>query len=180
VDGGRDVTGYEAAGSLQASYLPQARNKELALVWLSPLARFSYRQQAENNPQVAQFRALGIPTTEGDLYQRLAASKGRASVAVPAALRKLVEEYTRTQDVVLLDRARAEGRGLTLERFIDSGTQQAFLLIQGGPGTVPLVANLAPRDPARPETVRRDRPDEEGVRAFVRTRALWFEVGGTR
>jgi hypothetical protein len=181
VDGAADVMGYEATGVLQFSYLAATRNKEMVLVWLSPLARTSYRQQIENNLLDAQVGAVGIPTVEGDLFDYLAQkASAHGSPDVPAALRGLLEDYLRSQDVIALYRLVVRGKAFRFERLLDPGTQQAYLLFYGPKSQMPLVASLAPRATAGPTVVTSAGVSRERVREFVATRATWLEVKGTR
>lgn len=179
-DGAADTAGYGAAGSGQAGYLVQTRNKELALVWVTPVARANFRQQIDNTLQRAHFAGLDIPTVERGLADHLAALKGRTGgVSVPAALRKSVEQYATTQDVVALHAAITDGRarGLTFERLIDPDSQRAFLLIDDGKA-YPLVANVGVRPVLPASAVRCPTPDADRVAEFIRTRPVWLEIGG--
>jgi hypothetical protein len=177
VDGSGDAMGYEATGVLQFSYLAATRNKEMVIVWLSPLARTSYRQQVENNLLDAQLQAVGIPTVEEDLFHYLARKPSdTGSTAVPIELRRLVEEYLRSQDVIVLHRLVAQGKAFRFERLLDPGTQQAYLLISRPKSPLPLVASLAPRSTDKPTIVPAVGLDRERVREFIQSRSTWLEV----
>jgi hypothetical protein len=193
VDGSPEVAGYDGGGLTQAFYLDQTANKEFGVVWISFLARPSFRQQADNHVQEAQFRGLGIPTVEADLYEHLAAAVGRVSdpsgkkdgsetrpsTEVPAGLRQLVERYVLTQDVIALHSVLRHGGACRFERVVDADSQQAFLVIRG-PGDLPLlVANLVPVGAEAAAVVRAEALTRERVREFIDTRATWLEVGGS-
>lgn len=179
-DGSPETSGYAAIGSARVSYLPQAENKELAIVWVAPLARSNYRQQVENDLQRAHFAALDVPTVERPLYDHLAGLDDRAGpAAVPGDVRTAVERYAATQDVVALHQAVSAGRarGLRFVRVIDPDSQRAFLLLDDGLG-VPLVGNVGTRPAVAGEVTRLDRLDRAAVAGFVRSRRLWLEIGG--
>jgi hypothetical protein len=181
VDGSADAAGYEATGMLQYSYLAETRNKEIVVAWLSPLARTSYRQQVENNLLDAQVQAVGIPTVEESLYDYLARKpSAEASPDLSAKLRGLVQEYLRSQDVIVLHRLVARAKGFRFERLLDPGTQQAFLLLYGPKSGMPLIADLAPRSVENPSVVRSEGVDRARVEQFMQTRATWLEVTGKR
>ncbi len=184
--GAADTAGYELAGMTQTSYLAQTRTKEFVVVWLSPLARGSYRQQADNKLQGAQFRALKIPTVEGDLYERLASSVGQVFnlsahpdrlKTCPTEVRRLVEHYVVHQDIVALHGLLRHSPPLGFERVLDAGSQQTFLLIHAPDAGLPLVANLTPRGPGTAAVVKSVGLDAERVRHFIQSRAVWLELG---
>jgi hypothetical protein len=178
VDGSPEVAGYDATGLLQAGYLDQARNKEFGAVWLSPLARQSYRQQADNKVQEAQFRGLGVPTVEKDLYEHLAGLQtGEGAATVPQEVRRLAERYIASQDAIALYTLLERGKGLRFERVLDPGSQQAFLLIYSPGCRLPLVANLVPRQAAAPSVLAGDAVTPRRVGQFLDARATWLELG---
>jgi hypothetical protein len=179
-DGSADTAGYGAAGSSQAGYLTQSANKELVIVWVTPVARPDYRQQTENDLQRVHFAALDLPTSERSLFDHLAPLWGRPeAVTVPADLRAAIEKYATTQDVVALHAAatRAATCGLHLERLIDIDSQRSFLIVHDGK-RLPLVAKLAVRPGASMEVVHVSRLDRAGVVEYIRSRAVWLEIGG--
>jgi hypothetical protein len=181
VDGSPEVAGYDGGGLTQAFYLDQTSNKEFGVVWISFLARPSFRQQTANKVQEAQFRALDIPTVEEDLYEHLAAVPGTnvpgAPTDLPPELRQLVERYAVTQNVVALHTLLRRGGAFRFERVVDAGSQQAFLVIHGPAGRLPLVANLVPVGADAAASVRAEALTREAVREFLDSRATWLELG---
>ena len=179
-DGSVETAGYGAAGSAQTGYLVQTTNKELALVWVTPVARSNYRQQTENELQRAHVSALDIPTVERSLFDHLVGlGKRTGAASVPADVRELIERYSATQDVVALHAAVSRGRdrGLRFERLIDPDSQRSFLLIHDR-GSFPLVANIGVRPVFPAGVMREPLLDRERVAEFIRTRAVWLEIGG--
>jgi len=145
VDGREETSGYETSFTPPLFYVDQTSNKEFAILWLSPFARTTYRQQTENRWQNAQFRALGIPTTEADLYSYIIGSRffGDSSV-VPPGMVEAIKRYAETQDIVELYNLRSGWREFGLRRVIDINTKQSFLFLYSGRRLV-MVANLLPR-----------------------------------
>lgn len=147
VDGSPSLMGYEVGGLPQAEYMEQTVNKRFALLWLSPMARKTYRQQTENQIQNKQFEALNIPTRQMDMVRYIANHPVSTGNSVPNALRKHLKRYIETQDMVELDRMHQmlpQGR---LKRLIDIDTKQAYLLVTNQTGQPLVLANLAPRRP---------------------------------
>jgi hypothetical protein len=175
VDGGPQVACYEASGLLQTTYLDQTRNKEFALLWLSPLARTSYRQQAESRLQDSHFQALNIKTVEADLWEHLRAlPTRRPPEPLPARWRQRVEQYLARQDFLALYDFVARGKGYRFERVLDLHTQQAFLLIYTSPSRLPLVVNLAPLPGGLAAAVTGPPLDRSTFRRFLDSRAAWL------
>lgn len=172
-DGSAETMGYQASTVPQVGYLAQSRNKELLLVWLSPLARPLYRQQADNRVQESHFRAVGIATVAGDLYERLRQARP-GGAAVATELRRAVERYIADQDVVILHEITTRWPRVRFTRLIDESTQQAFLLIEAA-GAAPLVARLS--GPVEKGAVAAALT-AAAVGEYAGSRATWLEVGG--
>src|SRR5262249_8928785 len=120
-------------------------------------------------------QGLGIPTVEGRLEKYL--SGQGASVDVPQDLRKLLEQYTRSQDVVLLHALVQRAKAFRLQRLLDRTTQQTYLLIGSrAGGWVPLAGGLSPRTSDRPLTITAEGVSPEAIRRFIESRADWLEV----
>lgn len=169
--GSEAAMGYEVGGLTQAQYLSATRNKEFGLLWLSPLARSFYRQQDENRWQDAQFRSVAIGTRQTDLYTLLAEARWTAP---PPALRARLAAYQHAPDVVRLQAAALAAAPYRLERVVDAGSKQAFLLAWDRKGALALVANLAPH---RFEPVAFD--PAHGYASYTRfldSRSAWLEA----
>lgn len=125
--GDADAAGLEAAGTAQAAYMSQTRNKHFAVLWVSPLARRHLDEDALDAER-SQFAALGLPVTQAAAIAEL--SMRRASGrSLPATLRAGAEHYLATKDVVQLAALRQRYPGLQFERLEDSDGHGAFLLI---------------------------------------------------
>lgn len=125
--GAVDTAGYEAASAVQAAYMSQTRNKQFAVLWVSPLARRNLDEESQQAER-SQFSALGMPVTQTAAIAEL--SKRRASDRpLPAELRASAEQYLATKDVVLLSAMQRRYPGLRFERLEDSEGRGAYLLI---------------------------------------------------
>lgn len=151
------------------------------MLWLSPLTRAAYSQQAENYWQGATFASLGIPSRELDLtaWLQQQARWGDGS-QVPAEMRRVLGQYLESQDVISLRRLLQEWPQYRYERVLELNSRQAFLLVHDRQGRLLLVVNLAPRQPAASLRLA-DRPTAaQTIEAFLETRAGWLEIGGSR
>ncbi|MBS3733087.1 MAG: poly-gamma-glutamate biosynthesis protein PgsC/CapC, partial [Desulfobacterales bacterium] len=178
VDGSLSLMGYEVGGLPQAEYLEQTVNKRFALLWLSPMARKTYRQQTENQIQNKQFEALNIATRQIDMVHYIANHSASMAETVPKALGKHIKRYIETQDIVELDRIDhmlPKGR---LKRLIDIDTKQAYLLVTNPNGQPIVLANLAPRRPRTRYAAETD-VTEAFARQFVgrgSTMLIWGQM----
>ncbi|MGH8584233.1 MAG: poly-gamma-glutamate biosynthesis protein PgsC/CapC [Gammaproteobacteria bacterium] len=173
-DGRAETAGYEVGSVPQALYLAAARNKELVMLWLSPVARSSYRQQTEATPQFSQFLALGIPTREGELLELLSGyAPPGPKVNLPPGFRTALRRYFANQDIVVLHAARRRWPTLTWERLVDINSRQGFLLVARGGHLLALVnltaraADLKAGFPGGPFT-------RETLDRFVESRSAWL------
>jgi len=166
--------GFQLGGIPQARYLAAAPQHEFCMAWLSPQAKVGYRQQSENFTQQAQFDALDIPTTYGDLHQQIAGlvvEPGDTPVAWQAALRAYMEQ----RDIVNLEQLR-NWPDYTYQRLIDRDTQMAFLLVFDKRQRLRLVANLTPRQPDLRIAASLP-PLAEQMNRFKDTQAGWLIFG---
>ncbi|MDX8405202.1 MAG: poly-gamma-glutamate biosynthesis protein PgsC/CapC [Mariprofundus sp.] len=179
VDGSPATAGYEVNNLPQAKYLQQSSNKELAALWLSPVARWGFRQQGENRMQQAQFHALGIASREESLYRQLAmAASATAAQTLPQGLRQALQHYLETQDVVSLYRAQTQYPAYRLQGLLDHDSQRAFLLVyQRQRNSIALVLNLSAQDFSSSRSLS-GHDDPGGVAAFIASGAAWLEIGG--
>jgi hypothetical protein len=176
VDGSLSSAGYGVGGLPQARYLKQTLNKELALLWLSPLSRAHYRQQTENRTQNQQFRALGVPTREADLFRVVSQGFREGSKAnVPPELKQAIRAYTETYDVAALQRIVTSWPQYRYQRVIDISSKQSFLAVYEPSGGLCLVANLSPRAPYVTMTVQPGQLDRARVNRFIDARMTWLE-----
>lgn len=180
VDGSRDVVGYEVGATSQSLYLNQALGKEFAILWLSPSARATYRQQTENRRLDAQFLSLGIATKELDLPAFLGSSRsGRQSRLAPE-LRSRLLTYLAGQDVVVLSSMKGAWPGYRFSRIIDINTKQAFLLVSTPDGRFAAVANLNPRRPLQSRILTEGDARRDGIASFIDARIALLEFGDRR
>jgi hypothetical protein len=180
VDGARDVVGYEVGAIPQSLYLNETLGKEFAVIWLSPTTRTTYRQQTENRRLETQFRSLGIPTSEQDLYSAVSSAGPGVSRPLPAELRSRLLTYLSGQDVVVLHSIKGGWPGYRFSRVIDINTKQAFMLVSAPDGRLSAVANLNPRRPLQTITVSGAVLERDEVASFVDTRTALLESGGRR
>lgn len=175
VDGGPDTIGYEVGAIPQSLYLNQTQGKRFAILWLSSLMRYSYRQQNLNYAQAVQFRALGLPLISAEVRAYLKSRRWGAAHALPRGLRQAIRRYVESQDIVALQRLVHAWPDYVFSRLLDINTRQAFLVVAHG-DRVPLLVNLVPRS-FQPEflAVRKRQPDEV-LRRFIATRAAWLRL----
>lgn len=179
VDGSPETVGYEVGNLPQSLYIKQSRNKEFGVLWLSPVARWGFRQHSENRMQQAQFNSVGVPTVEDSLLNRIGLAGGVISARViPPGLRQALHGYLETQDVVSLYRARSQYPDYQLERLVDRDSQRAFLLVyQRQSNRVALGVNLGAHDFTSTVTLP-SRENQEGIERYIESGAAWLEIGG--
>jgi gamma-polyglutamate biosynthesis protein CapC len=172
VDGTVETSGYEAGFTAPLFYLEQSVNKELAMLWLSPFARETYRQQTENKWQQAEVKALGIQTVEDLLYSHIIGKRlfGDAS-AVPPNLILELQEYIDTQDIINLKNILHYWPDHRIERLIDINSKQSFLLVYSPSGRLILIANLLPRESGKTLVLDKGDISLKNIVRFVDSRA---------
>lgn len=176
VDGSPGTAGYEVTGTAQAQYVMEMTRHRFAALWLSPSIRATFRGQADNELQEAQFNALGIPTLQGELFGRIEAlGTAPAAHRVPDELKKAIAVFTARQDVVALASVRERWPSFKLERVLDRDTQLTFLLVQTEPGRWPAVAALRPKPGAEAHVMLRPKPVRAQVRDWVTEHTGWME-----
>lgn len=172
VDGTIETSGYETGFIAPLFYLEQAANKELSMLWLSPFARETYRQQTENKWQQAEVKALGIRTVEDLLYNHLIhmGSFGDSSVLPPGLVSEL-REYSETQDIINLKNILYNWPDHKIERLIDINSRQSFILVYSPSGRLILVSNLTPRESGKPLVLDKGGISLKNIVRFVDSRA---------
>ncbi|MFQ5355875.1 MAG: poly-gamma-glutamate biosynthesis protein PgsC/CapC [Mariprofundaceae bacterium] len=178
VDGGEETIGYDGGGMPQAMYMPQSRNKEFAVLWLSPLLRQAFRQQTENRVQEAKFDIFEIPAVFTEFQSYIDKNKpwGKSS-SVPTGLRSEIAHYMLTQDVITLQKIRKQWPGFSFERLIDVNTRQDFIAVYSAKRLL-LLANLHPRQPEKSFQINGSDDMSFISERFVGTRSGWLEFGG--
>lgn len=196
VDGSLETTGYEAWRPFQSKYLSQANNKEFAIVWLSPTVRNQYRPHEESLLVTAQFDALEIPAIHADLYKYLKSLEEKAKSAggskhlkddseerkddsevqnsIPEPLKRLLDEYVVTNDIMILRQLLTHHLVERLERVVDTGSRQGYLLIYTAGKSLPLVVNVLPRHPREPDVVVAGDDLQKSVRHYIDSRSMWL------
>lgn len=153
-DGSLPVAGYEPGLVAQRLYMSAASRADFAVLRLSPVSRFAFRQPSMDRIQQNHFAALDIASAQIDLRQvLLAAPLGRAPAP---ALQAAVLDYQLAPDIVALRRVQALDPGLALTRAIDRDSQQTFLVVRDPAGNLMGAYNLHPRRPY--EAIRLTRP----------------------
>lgn len=171
VDGSASTAGYEVANLPQARYLEQARNKQLAVLWLSADVREGYQQAVEDSLLGSLLDSARIERQTGDVRQMLSALTP-ASLA-PDQRRSLTAKVGRvldTADIVAFEQLRSDPRWRDLRRVLDLETGQEFLLFENRSGLA-LAVNLQGLAHDEPTLV----VDSESLdRALDSKRALLF------
>jgi gamma-polyglutamate biosynthesis protein CapC len=175
-DGQRRSSEYSAAAAQQTMYQATAQNREIALLWASPLATTVLRQQTVPNAQNMQFKALNIPMQTLSVSQRLAKASP-ASSALPAALQQQLNQYLQTQDVVVLHQLvqylRQHHPDLKLEYVADSVSQRAYLLVWQGEQWVAAL-NLSSKDPGRIQAFQTQAAPATQAQQFIHNNMTWW------
>ncbi|MFC7737632.1 poly-gamma-glutamate biosynthesis protein PgsC/CapC [Roseomonas sp. GCM10028921] len=148
VDGSAATAGYGIGWSAPALYLSQAGpEKELGVLWLSPLARLAFAQRTEARLEEAQFSALGIPTVALSPAAWLSETPpGGAGALRPAGLRASLADYIERRDILALRAAQRRFSGLRFRRLASPETRQTFLAVETAVGAPLALANLTPLD----------------------------------
>ena len=176
-DGSPSTAGYEVGHNPQLGSLAHGENKEFATLWLSPSLRMSYRQQIEDRSQLAHFTALGIPTTEEDLFDYLEEFGCSQQCTIPVRLRTIVENYAFNRDIVRLRKVQVEFPSFRLKRLIDRASRQAFLLIEErGSARLPAIMRLSERTGNETVSTVSLPLAREQVQRFISSRGSWLEV----
>lgn len=176
IEGRLETAGFETGGIPQALYLSQTRNKEFVVLWLSPHARSRYSWQIESQMEEEQFRAVGIPSFEADLYRHLAARPAQHdSPVLPDELRRLIGQYVSYRDVLALHALHQHWRQFHFERLLDQNSGQTFLLISGARNQFPVVVNLRTETADATENMVSESLDAKRIEHFIAARARWLE-----
>lgn len=187
-DGSARMAEYGTAAAAQTLYQSTARNKELALVFASPLANPLLRQQSLPTAQNMQFKALNLQTGQASLVEKLATSAA-ASTSLPATLRTQLDHYLQKQDVVLLADLQQQYPLLRFEYLVDQGTHRGYLLLwqraaagvgsaastaQAGSEQWLAVLNLSAKDPARVQALQAQQALKPQAREFIGKNMTWW------
>lgn len=177
VDGSEETMGYEVGGASQAQYLRATENKNLVMLWLSPLARAGYRQQDHNTWQIAQFNALDVVNIEQSLSSYVKETGFVDKTEDLAALRALLFNYMDNPDVLRLQQIimLADEQQYQISRLLDPGSKQAFLLVHNSAKKLLAIANLLPVDKSIKSVENRNTIDLN-VMEFIDRRNAWLQV----
>ena len=174
-DGSPETAGYEAGRAVQSLYLNETRNKEFAILWLSPALRTHYRRQTENWWHEVQCQTLGIPTETSSLQSRLLEKAlWETSEQVPQPLYEQLTHYISTHDIVALQAMIDRWNEFRFERFLDTSSGQAFLLVYSSRSKLMLVSNLFPRNVHNSYSISEKANVEETISRFIHTRSAWL------
>ncbi|GHA80180.1 poly-gamma-glutamate biosynthesis protein PgsC/CapC [Cognatilysobacter bugurensis] len=163
----RRDTGADA----QATFTRQLGGPRFVIVGVSAQARRAYRDPLLDDPDVARFDAVGIPTERVDIATLI---DDAAFGPPPApAVRALVDAYVQTQNIAALASARAQG--IAMRRLLDPSTGRAYLRIDADGGRMTALRALE----AGASGVRDARqPDERA--AFVAVGGAWLQAGAAQ
>ena len=176
-DGSIETAGYEVGASVMAGYLSAMPNKELALLWISPLARASYRQQTENRMQMIKFHAAGITTDTEEIGEYVEKFKWRKrSSKIPDKLISMVDQFIKNKDFILLKSIIANYPEYEFRRLLDINSKQTFMVGVGNGNQLAFVANLIPRSFGKEVLISHRDQAMAGAKKFIETRATWLYV----
>jgi hypothetical protein len=134
VDGSPEFAGYELGNTAEWISIQQASGIELVSAWLSPILRWQYRQQSQNEPLLAQVSALGIPTVETDVLSYLQGRMELTATQAPSRSQVQMVElactYLHTRDIVVLQELTSCAHVQQIGHLVDASTQQAFLYVE--------------------------------------------------
>jgi len=177
VDGSSDTIGYEVGTIAQSLYLRATENKSFAVLWMSPDARFSYKQQSENTWQIAQFSAMDIAIKDIDLALYMSEQHFFSSVQLDEVLKDNIATYIESPDVIRLEQIKNKSTqlGYTLQRLLDISSKQAFISIHDKDGNLLAVANLSPRTKrARNISLEPSSGRTQDITNFIDQREFWL------
>lgn len=177
VDGGPETLGYEVGSTAQALYLSATVNKSLAVLWLSPDARMTYRQQNDNKWQIAQFAALNIEMFDTDLESYLTIQSLNKTAKPDAKFIAEVTAYVENPNVMRLQLISqlAQQYKYSIQRVLDPSSKQAFLVIHNNNNELLAVANLLPRLHSMTHLDVHQHIDKQ-VMEYINQRQLWLLV----
>lgn len=181
VDVARDQAGYQVGGLPQARYLAASENQDLALLWVSPLARTNVGNADEAISDSARFEVLGIKTREADLAQLLRPLMTSTNDAIPAvsalpaAIPEALLDYLQTENLLRLAALQQRWPQLGVERILEPARQQPFLLLRWD-GRPALVANLAPRQSDQTLSLSRAELTPSQIEAFISRGIALLEI----
>ncbi|MDH3380201.1 MAG: hypothetical protein OEQ39_25045, partial [Gammaproteobacteria bacterium] len=172
VDGSPQTAGYEVGFLPQLRYLEASENKVFASLWVSPLARASYRQQTENRVFGSQFDVLDIPTIDADLQTYVTTTlTPSAQEHLNTQLSADLDRYVATHDLVTLQRIVLSWPDYHWLRVNDIDSQQVFVLVLDADRALLAAVNLRPRHPQQVVATGGVPIEIETVERFIATRA---------
>lgn len=102
VNSDENTSGYEVGELFLSKYLLQTQNNELAVLWLSPSLRSSFRSPSNDFLLLSYYNTLGIQAEKASLQEYLAKNNLKVSW-VPSELVKIrINKYLDTADIVAL------------------------------------------------------------------------------
>ncbi len=144
ISGEEETLGYDARSSVQSGYLTSTKEKEFAVLWLSPLLRSAFPAATTLQRQTEQFEAVGIPTEIGDLEEIIAAYEvDQSPDGVPKRLLEIVGAYQRTQNLNCLVALIELWPDFSFRRVVDSRSGGAFVLVAVDGKLLPRVLSLS-------------------------------------
>jgi hypothetical protein len=96
------TTGYEVGQLFLAKYLLQTPNNELAILWLSPTIRGTFRTPESNLLALSMYAALGINDLQFSLQELLQNNKLKTNWHLDPELKYLAEKHVESDDITLL------------------------------------------------------------------------------
>ncbi|MCP4156839.1 MAG: hypothetical protein GY757_54505 [bacterium] len=173
--GSRATMGYEVGNVPQNLYLDQTRNKEFLFLWLSPEFRNHFRSANEKRTEISHFLSLDIPTREESLIQLMLNSSKHLPVhPLAPRLKKEVQAYLETGDIIYLCNLVRNWPGCGFRRIIDTGSGRSFLSVSPKKGeSVPIIAYLSPRNSVTRE-LKASELNSHKIQQFIDSHAMWL------
>ncbi|GGI88104.1 poly-gamma-glutamate biosynthesis protein PgsC/CapC [Legionella impletisoli] len=174
VGGSKGTAGYEASGSYITRYFEQLKNKQLAIVWLSPIVKTHFRTPEDNLFHEAKFKAANIPTVNAALYSYLNSVKRGNSDEVPETLKEEIKRYMTLQDILILQSMVKSWPEFQFKRLIDANSTQPYLLVFDDKHRLRIIAHLAAPDPSLSIRINANILPRRVVNEYIETRAAWL------
>lgn len=178
-EGQQGFEDFAVGESAQTDLMSIEPNAHLATIWISIATRDRIGVVTAESRIVDYYRAASIPVHSGDLGEWLARQKISTYCPVPKSIHDLLDEFSATRDIVLLELLKNSHPNYHFQLFLDEPSDQAYLDIRLKSGEWCGEYNISATN--RERFVNADSkplPIEVRARKFVESRAaLWSEKG---
>lgn len=173
VTGSKNDRGYEVSWNAQARYSAMTHNKPFYVIWLSPMVRSTYQDQAENRQQMVKFLTLGVPTKTIDLAS-WASQSSELTGSIPKIDYKHLNRFFTNQNVIHLKDFLSAHTSFEFNRFVDLNTHQAYLAISLKKGGLVALINLQTHSSKQQFMQTASPPTLSNTQAFIDERNRWL------